>query len=187
MIKRTLALMLALSSVLTIAPIKVKAESLWELYKRDPKAYYEKIFCIDEESKANGCYTDFKGRIEYAKNGDVLFIMDNGEIINRTTNEVIREADKNVIASEGGNNTAGSQTNGKGWVYSSDELHVIGLPEGSNGYTKPGYYGDVDSSYSSGYSGSGKGWVYDADELHVIGLPEGEDGYTMPGYYGDID
>lgn len=78
-------------------------------------------------------------------------------------------------------------TQGKGWVYSSDELHVIGLPEGSNGYTKPGYYGDVDKSYSSGYSGAGKGWVYDADELHVIGLPEGEDGYTMPGYYGDID
>ena len=76
---------------------------------------------------------------------------------------------------------------GKGWVYSSDELHVIGLPEGSNGYTKPGYYGDVDSYYPSGYSGQGKGWVYDSDELHVIGLPEGEDGYTMSGYYGDID
>lgn len=59
--------------------------------------------------------------------------------------------------------------------------------EGSNGYTKPGYYGDVDSSYSSGYSGSGKGWVYSADELHVIGLPEGSNGYTQPGYYGDID
>lgn len=83
-------------------------------------------------------------------------------------------------------NSSGT-TQGKGWVYSSDELHVIGLPEGSNGYTKPGYYGDVDKSYSSGYSGAGKGWVYDADELHVIGLPEGEDGYTMPGYYGDID
>ncbi len=60
-------------------------------------------------------------------------------------------------------------------------------PEGANGYTKPGYYGDVDGTYSSGYSGSGKGWVYSADELHVIGLPEGEDGYTLPGWYGDID
>ncbi len=80
-----------------------------------------------------------------------------------------------------------STTSGKGWVYSADELHVVGLPEGSNGYTKPGYYGDVDGTYSSGYSGSGKGWVYSADELHVIGLPEGEDGYTLPGWYGDID
>ncbi len=33
---------------------------------------------------------------------------------------------------------------GKGWVYSVDELHVIGLPEGENGYTKPGWYGDID-------------------------------------------
>ena len=81
---------------------------------------------------------------------------------------------------------SGSSGTGKGWVYSADELHVIGLPEGSNGYTKPGYYGDVDGS-DSGYSGSGKGWVYSADELHVIGLPEGSNGYTKPGYYGDID
>ena len=33
---------------------------------------------------------------------------------------------------------------GKGWVYSTDELHVIGLPEGENGYTKPGWYGNID-------------------------------------------
>ena len=33
---------------------------------------------------------------------------------------------------------------GKGWVYSCDELHVIGLPEGANGYTLPGWYGDID-------------------------------------------
>ena len=99
----------------------------------------------------------------------------------RKPNHKSRSSESNTQS--GGSGT----TQGKGWVYSSDELHVIGLPEGSNGYTKPGYYGDVDQSYSSGYSGEGKGWVYDADELHVIGLPEGEDGYTMPGYYGDID
>ncbi len=80
-----------------------------------------------------------------------------------------------------------SQSQGKGWVYSSDELHVIGLPEGENGYTKPGYYGDVDGSYSSGSSGEGKGWVSSADELHVTGLPTDEDGYTSSGYYGDVD
>ena len=33
---------------------------------------------------------------------------------------------------------------GKGWVYSTDELHVVGLPEGENGYTKPGWYGDIE-------------------------------------------
>ena len=40
--------------------------------------------------------------------------------------------------------TSGGTTSGKGWVYSTDELHVIGLPEGENGYTVPGWYGDVD-------------------------------------------
>ncbi len=25
-----------------------------------------------------------------------------------------------------------------------DELHVVGLPTGENGYTKPGWYGDID-------------------------------------------
>lgn len=40
--------------------------------------------------------------------------------------------------------TSGGNTSGKGWVYSTDELHVIGLPEGEDGYTLPGWYGDVD-------------------------------------------
>lgn len=34
---------------------------------------------------------------------------------------------------------------GKGWVYSSDELHVINLPEGEDGYTVAGWYGDIDN------------------------------------------
>lgn len=89
--------------------------------------------------------------------------------------------------SSGSYTAGGSTASGKGWVYSTDELHVIGLPEGPDGYTKPGYYGDVDGSYASDYSDSGKGWVYSADELHVVGLPEGEDGYTVPGWYGDIE
>lgn len=40
--------------------------------------------------------------------------------------------------------TDGTTSSGKGWVYSTDELHVVGLPEGENGYTKAGWYGDVD-------------------------------------------
>lgn len=40
--------------------------------------------------------------------------------------------------------TCGGTTSGKGWVYSADELHVIGLPEGEDGYTLPGWYGDID-------------------------------------------
>ena len=42
-----------------------------------------------------------------------------------------------------GGTSYGYSGSGKGWVYSVDELHVIGLPEGENGYTKPGWYGDI--------------------------------------------
>lgn len=33
----------------------------------------------------------------------------------------------------------------KGWVYSTDELHIVGLPEDSEtGYTKAGNYGQIE-------------------------------------------
>ena len=32
----------------------------------------------------------------------------------------------------------------KGWVYSVDEMHIVGLPQGQNGYTLPGDYGKID-------------------------------------------
>ncbi len=46
--------------------------------------------------------------------------------------------------SSGSNSGNGYSGGGKGWVYSVDELHVVGLPAGENGYTQPGYYGDID-------------------------------------------
>ena len=55
-----------------------------------------------------------------------------------------------TITETSGSTSSGSSTSssysgpGRGWVYSVDELHVIGLPEGENGYTKPGWYGDID-------------------------------------------
>ena len=139
---------------------------------------------IEKSRRLNEEYNQkFLDELEAAGNltQDAIDALD-GPNSTRKPNHKSSRSESNSLKSSG----SGTQA-GKGWVYSSDELHVIGLPEGSNGYTKPGYYGDVDGSYSSGYSGAGKGWVYDADELHVIGLPEGEDGYTMPGYYGDID
>ncbi|WP_196812598.1 hypothetical protein [Butyrivibrio sp. XPD2002] len=56
----------------------------------------------------------------------------------RKPNHKSRSSESNTQS--GGSGT----TQGKGWVYSSDELHVIGLPEGEDGYTMPGYYGDID-------------------------------------------
>ena len=40
-------------------------------------------------------------------------------------------------------NTNSSSYTGKGWVYSSDELHIIGLPEDEQGYTRSGDYGVI--------------------------------------------
>ena len=54
---------------------------------------------------------------------------------------------KSTSGSGSGSYAGGSSdatTSGKGWVYSADELHVIGLPEGENGYTLPGWYGDIE-------------------------------------------
>ncbi len=60
----------------------------------------------------------------------------------RVPNHKSKSESRNGKTSEG---TGSSYTGtGKGWVYSADELHVIGLPEGENGYTKPGWYGDID-------------------------------------------
>lgn len=50
----------------------------------------------------------------------------------------------NKYSDSGRSSSSGNTTSGKGWVYSADELHVIGLPEGEDGYTLPGWYGDID-------------------------------------------
>lgn len=50
----------------------------------------------------------------------------------------------NKNSDSGRSSSSGNTTSGKGWVYSADELHVIGLPEGEDGYTLPGWYGDID-------------------------------------------
>ena len=50
----------------------------------------------------------------------------------------------NKYSDSGKSSSSGNTTSGKGWVYSADELHVIGLPEGEDGYTLPGWYGDID-------------------------------------------
>ena len=158
----------ALGILVTAAGITVQAETKQERYQRRQYETWQKYL---DELEADGNLTQ-----------EAIDALDGPNSTRKPNHKSSSSSSNNT-----GRGSSSATTQGKGWVYSSDELHVIGLPEGSNGYTKPGYYGDVDESYSSGYSGAGKGWVYDADELHVIGLPEGEDGYTMPGFYGDID
>ncbi len=60
----------------------------------------------------------------------------------RTSNHKSTKNSGSTYSSGGSGSTYSGS--GKGWVYSVDELHVIGLPEGENGYTKPGWYGEID-------------------------------------------
>ena len=65
----------------------------------------------------------------------------------RTPNHKSRKSSGGSTAESGSSSSeaGGSCTvAGKGWVYSADELHVVGLPEGEDGYTLPGWYGDID-------------------------------------------
>lgn len=149
-------------SMIALISMPVKAESLWELYKRDPQAFYEKTMCIDEESRQNGYYTEASRSYEQYKND-----------IPSASNSTSKNKSKSIKS------TKSDQLN-KGFVYGDDELHVVGTQSDSRGYTAAGYYGSDDIG--------GKGWVYDADELHVTGLPtDPETGYTKPGFYGNID
>lgn len=54
-----------------------------------------------------------------------------------TPNKVNKKSDQKTTGS-----TSSSTDVGKGWVFTSDELHVINLPEDERGYTKSGWYGN---------------------------------------------
>ncbi len=159
---RKISIFLAMVILFNIS-LSVKAESLWQLYKRDPQAFYEKMMCIDEESKEKGYYTEAK-RSYYEYSNDIpAGISDNEASVK--------------IASE---DSSQSEELNKGYVYGNDELHVVGTPSDSRGYTAAGDYTNKQTN--------GKGWVYSVDELHVVGLPTNPStGYTKAGYYGNIE
>lgn len=149
-------------SMIAFISMPVKAESLWELYKRDPQAFYEKTMCIDEESRQKGYYTEASRSYE------------------QYNNDIPANSSSSSKSTVKSNKSTKSDQLNKGFVYGNDELHVTGTPSDSKGYTAAGYYGSSDIG--------GKGWVYDADELHVTGLPtDPETGYTKPGFYGNIE
>lgn len=56
----------------------------------------------------------------------------------------ITKSNKKDSKNKTANTNNSDNSYGKGWVYSADELHVINLPEGENGYTKAGWYGDIE-------------------------------------------
>ena len=123
--------------MLTTTSITVHAEGFdWQAYYENAKAkreQREKEFMEKwlDELEADGNLTPeaIKAAGKYGE----------GRVPNHKSN--YSSAD---TYSNGGSGTSSYSGSGKGWVYSCDELHVIGLPEGENGYTKPGWYGDID-------------------------------------------
>ncbi len=103
-------------------------------------------------------YEKMKAKREQAEKEMTEKWLDDLEKDGNLTPEAIKAAGKygegrtpnHKSSSSGTGSYAGEVTSGdysgagKGWVYSTDELHVIGLPEGENGYTVPGWYGDID-------------------------------------------
>lgn len=69
------------------------------------------------------------------------------EAIDSTKSKTNRKPNKKTTQTEEKTSQTQSsslQTQGHGWVYSCDELHIIGLPEDAEtGYTKSGNYGAI--------------------------------------------
>ena len=147
-----------------LCPIRSQAVDYVELYKTDRAAYLKAITCTDDESIAQGLYSDFTGADE----------LKDKAVTAGASKDVVAEYKKKKAERE----KASTTTVNKGYVSSIDELHVIGLPSDSDtGYTPSGCYSDT----------AGGTDVYGYDELHVIGAPSRPDGYTAGGRYRTME
>ena len=118
--KRILSVIIAVLILATITPTTAYAkESAMDLYKRDRDAFYKKYMCLDEEAEEQGLYSD----------------ANNGAFTKRNKNKTNKSNSKTT--------TSSTSSTAKGWVFSTDELHIIGLPENEQGYTAAGDYGVI--------------------------------------------
>lgn len=115
---------LACGILLGVVRVNVHAETRQERYKR---LQYE-------------CHQKYLDELEAAGNltQEAIDALDGPNSTRKPNHK--SSSNENRTESKG----SGYSNTGKGWVYSTDELHVVGLPVGENGYTQPGYYGDID-------------------------------------------
>ena len=130
-------MIIALSSItvmalmLFVSSIRVDAESYEEYCERWLQKQLERDEKLMDELEAEGTLTQ-----------EAIDSISKGTSKRKPNCKSNKSSNKNSGSES--SSTYGGTTSGKGWVYSTDELHVIGLPEGENGYTLPGWYGDVD-------------------------------------------
>ena len=119
--KHILSIIIILISV-AITPITSHASSYADEWLAKQKAQDEKWM---DELEADGNLTQ--------------------EAIDSTKSKTTRKPNKKTTQTETTQSqSSSSQTQGRGWIYGADELHVIGLPEDAEtGYTKSGWYGDI--------------------------------------------
>ena len=122
--KKILSLIAILISV-TITTIPVHAETYAEAWVRKQREANEKYM---DELEADGNLTQ-----------EAIDSLGCGKS-NRKPNHKTKETTQTTPS------TTTSTYNGeaKGWIYSTDELHVVGLPEDpTTGYTQSGIYGII--------------------------------------------
>lgn len=124
--KKILSLIIILISV-SITTIPVKANSYAEEWLKKKQAQQEKYM---NELEADGNLT--QEAIDSISKGT-----SSRKANTKSKTTTNKSTNKKSTTSNNGNS-------GKGWVYSTDELHVTGLPTDENGYTQAGWYGDID-------------------------------------------
>lgn len=120
---RKILLVIAVLMLFTPMTAYAKEESAMDLYNRDRDAFYKKYMCLDKEAEEQGLYSD-------ANNGEFT----------KKKNKSNKSDSKTSYSYSGYSGYVGEA---KGWVYGVDELHVVGLPVGEDGYTLQGDYGII--------------------------------------------
>ncbi len=126
-----LSSVIVMTFMLFVSSIRVEAESYEEYCERWLQKQLERDEKLMDELEAEGTLTQ-----------EAIDSISKGTSKRKPNCKSNKSSNKN--SGSGSALTNEGTTSGKGWVYSTDELHVIGLPEGENGYTLPGWYGDVD-------------------------------------------
>ncbi|SFQ06872.1 hypothetical protein SAMN04487928_11742 [Butyrivibrio proteoclasticus] len=117
--------------MLLVSSIRVDAESYEEYCERWLQKQLERDEKLMDELEAEGTLTQ-----------EAIDSISKGTSKRKPNCKSNKSSNK--YSDSGSSSSSGNTTSGKGWVYSADELHVIGLPEGEDGYTLPGWYGDID-------------------------------------------
>ena len=123
--KKILSLIAIIISV-TITTIPVHAETYAEAWVRKQREANEKYM---DELEADGNLTQ-----------EAIDSLGCGQS-KRKPNKKTKETTTTQTTT---NNSTSTYDNPRGWVFTSDELHIVGLPEDENGYTKSGDYGRID-------------------------------------------